>query len=584
MAVQSQPLALLCVLILIVLPQAGNAFAGPRLSEGSDLEFGGEGKGKGKFIHLKDMVFDGQSRLYVLDGAEPGKEGLSGNGLVQKFDDQGRFLGEFSVIDPKLAKKNGPAHLAVDSRGHVFVTVPRANLMQEYDADGKLVHAIPVPKAFAIAVRTLKGKEQVLVLPTSAKTEAGDELTILEADSLEADGFRRSVLKLDRGMHHGLAIRADAAANLYIQADTRQIYKFNPGGKLLGILGGGTTFNTHDGSELLGTVAIDSHGNVYGNTPGSPSLISRFDPGCNTVTQRKGQFNAMVAWGPATILAVDRNDRLWAAVPGKDPHNPRQHFRPCIMRLEQDYFAPDDPAVSTQSTTALGLHLAIEDDVPQRRLRPGADLRPPRRRGEHSPRAAVGRRLGRVRFRQERGRQGPFPHAAGRRPRGPPDNYLHAAAVRLVRRHFRGPAGDELLMAVGQQIGVTPKYPGMIRVEARRGPWQHGRRPAAGLHRLDAHAGQHESALGSAGADRGDGQKIRREPAGAIRDAEVLHGGTCPRGRHALQGPGEVLGGDERAEPLHVAGDLRADAQGIVPHHQAHRSAGEGHGADLLWH
>ena len=111
MAVQSRLLALLWVFILVYLPQADYALARSRLSEGSDLEFGGEGKGKGKFVHVKDMVFDCQNHLYILDGAEPGKDGLNGNGLVQKFDDQGRFLGEVSVIDPQACQEERPRPL-----------------------------------------------------------------------------------------------------------------------------------------------------------------------------------------------------------------------------------------------------------------------------------------------------------------------------------------------------------------------------------------------------------------------------------------------------------------------------------------
>ena len=339
--------------------------------------------------------------------------------------------------------------------------------MQEYDPDGKLVRATPVPKAFAIAVRTLNGREQVLVLPTAATTEAGDELTILEADASLAEDRSRSVLKLERGIHHGLAIKADAAANLYIQADTRQIYKFNPSGKLLAILGGGTSLNTQDGSELLGTLAIDSHGNIYGNTPGNPSLISRFDPALTTVTQRKGQFNALVGWGPPTILAVDRNDRLWAAVPGKDPHKPQQHFRPCIMRLEQDFFDPEDPAVSAHSTATLGLHLAIEDDLPYDvayalapvsvRLVAKASIRHVRQLDVTWVVYDFGKNVVATgRF--------PMPLADGVEAR-------HAIAFTPPRYGwyavtFEAREGDNLLTTIGQQIGVTPKYPSMIELKA----------------------------------------------------------------------------------------------------------------------
>ena len=69
-------------------------------------------------------------------------------------------------------------------------------------------------------------------------------------------------------------MRADASGNLYLHADLHQVYKFDPNGKLLAVLGGGTNLRATDGSELYATVAVNSQGAVYGNTAGNPSNIS----------------------------------------------------------------------------------------------------------------------------------------------------------------------------------------------------------------------------------------------------------------------------------------------------------------------
>src|SRR5947209_13638241 len=87
---------------LVFLLLSGSALRGQDLGEGSELEIGGPGAGKGKFNLVTDIAFDAKNQLYVLDGVRPEKGGLIGNGLVQKFDNNGRFLGEFSVIDPKF--------------------------------------------------------------------------------------------------------------------------------------------------------------------------------------------------------------------------------------------------------------------------------------------------------------------------------------------------------------------------------------------------------------------------------------------------------------------------------------------------
>ncbi len=129
-------------LALLVSLLAGSLLPAQRPGEGTEIEWGGEGKGQGKFLVLQDIAFDSGNRLYVLDGlGAPGKNGQAGNGLVQKFDNAGRFLGQFSIVDPKLGNKNGPARLAVTSQGHVIVTVPRAGLVQQYSNDGKLLRS-----------------------------------------------------------------------------------------------------------------------------------------------------------------------------------------------------------------------------------------------------------------------------------------------------------------------------------------------------------------------------------------------------------------------------------------------------------
>jgi hypothetical protein len=50
----------------------------------------------------------------VLDGLryDHGKKEFRGNGRVQKFDAQGKFLSQFSVRDASLGEKNDPQRIA----------------------------------------------------------------------------------------------------------------------------------------------------------------------------------------------------------------------------------------------------------------------------------------------------------------------------------------------------------------------------------------------------------------------------------------------------------------------------------------
>ena len=87
---------------------------------------------------------------------------------------------------------------------------------------------------------------------------------------------------------------------------------------------------------------------------------------------RPGRFKALEGWGQNALLAVDGNDRLWVGVVGKTPVNSKSgHYRPCIMRLDSDFFHPDNPGVITQSTQGMGLHFDIENGLPF-----GTSLRP----------------------------------------------------------------------------------------------------------------------------------------------------------------------------------------------------------------
>jgi hypothetical protein len=331
------------------------------LGEGTDLEIGGPGPGRGKFQQVRDLVFDARNRLYVLDGVRREKGAAVGNGLVQQFDDQGNFLREFSVVDPKLGDRNDPTRLAVDGRGHVWVTQPRAGLVQEFGPDGKLLAGHAVPGAYAVTVRPSGDREQVVVVPNEYRDNRAvpvRELVLLDA------GGKVGKLALDRPVSDCQVVRSDARGNLYLQAHLNQIYKFDPTGKLLHVLGGGTSLRVVDGSELLATVAVDSRGRVYANTFGNPSNVSRFDADLSSVTQREGQFAWADAWGEQSLFAVDRNDRLWVASLGVTAGDQKYHYRPCVMRLEADFFDPSKPTVTTHGTDLLGLHLAVESKVP----------------------------------------------------------------------------------------------------------------------------------------------------------------------------------------------------------------------------
>src|SRR5579872_3730408 len=147
------------VLGLLMLSVASAAPAAD-LGEGTDLEMGGPGRGRGTFQDVRDILFDARNHLYVLDGVRWERGAPVGNGLVQTFDGTGKFLSQFSVLDRTLAERGEPARLAVDGKGRVYVSFPRAGLVRVFDAGGKRLRDHAIAAAHALTMRTLKGREQ----------------------------------------------------------------------------------------------------------------------------------------------------------------------------------------------------------------------------------------------------------------------------------------------------------------------------------------------------------------------------------------------------------------------------------------
>ena len=348
-----------CVLASLAAPWALGP-AGVAWARDADIELGGPGTGKGKFVRIRDIAFDAAGRLYVLDGGAARKhdKDIPGNDLVQRFSADGKFLSQFSVRDEALGKRNDATRLAVDGAGNVYVTQPRAGAVQQFSSDGKLLRKIEVPGAFAIAVQKAAGTERLLV---AAQVGRGGRDPIGQLEVILPSGLVGPPLTLTRKLVRCDDLAVDGRGNIHAHAETLQVYKFDPAGKHVLTIGAGTRTRIEDGSELWHTVTVDSAGRIYSMASGR---LVVFDAGLTTVTRRYGQFTWYDPWSPHscyTVLAVDAKDRLWVATSGYEDGKGRYHKRPVVLRVVRDFFGK---RAETHSALLLGLNLAAECRLP----------------------------------------------------------------------------------------------------------------------------------------------------------------------------------------------------------------------------
>lgn len=91
------------------------------------LFVGGPGSGPGQFSTPRGIAVDSKGNIYIADG---------GNGRVQKFDAEGRFLIEFGKEGPSEVVLKNPNGIAVDPDGMIFVVDASANKLVKFNPDG----------------------------------------------------------------------------------------------------------------------------------------------------------------------------------------------------------------------------------------------------------------------------------------------------------------------------------------------------------------------------------------------------------------------------------------------------------------
>ena len=483
-------------------------------NEGGDLAFGGPGTEAGKFQVLSDIIFDPKGVLYALEGVRWNNQTkqMIGNPRVQKFDRAGKVIGSIDLKTvPGIEWKEDqqrrdlsvlPSRIAADSAGNVFVTVPGAGKVLQWDAAGTFVRAIDIPNARAITLVGSGANERIAVVPSQNAVVNG-KWTWLDGDKiiiLNAAGIAEKTIALPQAYLDVQDVAADKAGNFYLKAEPNAIFKISPDGKLLRTFGGNPTTRNPDGSEVIHTVAVDSKNNVYSFTWGNPSLLTRFDADGKTVTQREGQFKWGDPWGTHsgyTPLAIDPEDRVWtASTVMQDPSG--VHFKtyravPAIVRTRTDYFSVPANAVRQTPLRMLGFKADVKSGLPS-----NVSYEPNKPVPMEFSVAAANRNVSSATanwrafdaFKNEVAK-GTFtlPLENGKAATAAfswtPPRY----GAYLVQVQMTSPDGE--LGALGEHVGVTPRFANMVSdVSGFKGGWEDAQRQMwSGLPNMRIHPG-----------------------------------------------------------------------------------------------
>jgi DNA-binding beta-propeller fold protein YncE len=151
------------------------------------LTIGRSGDAPGAFSDPSGLAVDGEGSLYVLD---------SGNGRIQKFSSEGRFVKATGTTGSGGGEFNQPADLALDAQGNLYVVDTWNHRVQKFDAELNFIATWGKPTR-----NLLTPGDHEMWGPRSAATDR-----------------QGNVFLVDTGTH--------------------RVRKFSPDGKLLGTVGG----------------------------------------------------------------------------------------------------------------------------------------------------------------------------------------------------------------------------------------------------------------------------------------------------------------------------------------------------------
>jgi tripartite motif-containing protein 71 len=252
-----------------------------KTSNGSSYSsWGSLGIGDGQFTNLSSVAVDASGNVYAAD--IPYASSLAnGKGRIQKFNSSGTFIASWGGLpmtaDGQLA---GPAGVAVDAAGNVYVSDTDNHRIQKFDALGSYLGQWGDATSYnpwygSIAVDSA-GRVYAPSRAISTPSPVPASVQVLDSSLNHLKNIGSGILS------QPASVAFDRAGNIYVSdIGDSKVYVFDADGYTTHVPAVIGTPGTADGQmQYPAGVAVDSAGNVYVSDFaifGQPHMIQKFD-------------------------------------------------------------------------------------------------------------------------------------------------------------------------------------------------------------------------------------------------------------------------------------------------------------------
>ena len=216
------------------------------------MTFGSEGIGPGLFTDARSIAVDGAGNIYV---------GEYGNGRIQVFDSEGKFINQW-MADTKMPLRG----MSADRKGTVYIA--QRGIISRYEgATGKMIGQLQFPEG--------RGFDDVAVTADGGLVTAwfrvmngisygtrGDNMVRFDANGRAVRTIRDAISQQTDSAELETRVAADGLGNIYaLGTFNNAVFKFTPEGKFVNKFGGAGDqpgqFRAPD------AIAVDGQGRVY---------------------------------------------------------------------------------------------------------------------------------------------------------------------------------------------------------------------------------------------------------------------------------------------------------------------------------